>query len=111
MAKRISNKKAKQMIFDVEVFRRNGCLPKTFYFSFYKNQFGYWVWIQSGWFFRSVYFGKVSVTAERLKYKPEYYCQCDNPECGNWYEVSKIGVTCKECHKGTMQPQDVEPWN
>ncbi|EJS1626312.1 hypothetical protein DDM60_002649 [Vibrio cholerae] len=40
----------------------------------------------------------------------EYYCQCDNPDCGNWYEVSKVGVTCKECHKGTMQPQDVEPW-
>lgn len=110
MAKRISNKKAKQMIFDVEVFRKNGCLPKTFYFGFYKNQFGYWVWIQSGWFFRAVYFGKVSVTAERLRIKSEYYCQCDNPDCGNWFEVSEIGATCKECGQGKMQPQDVEPY-
>ncbi|ENM3902035.1 hypothetical protein EFU53_000547 [Vibrio cholerae] len=69
MAKRISNKKAKQMIFDVEVFRRNGCLPKTFYFSFYKNQFGYWVLIQSGWFFRACYFGKISLNANKIKGK------------------------------------------
>ncbi|EGQ9107533.1 hypothetical protein GA047_13470 [Vibrio cholerae] len=43
--------------------------------------------------------------------KNEYYCQCDNSDCGNCYEVSKVGVTCKECHKGTMQPQDVEAWD
>lgn len=40
----------------------------------------------------------------------EYYCQCNNKDCGNWYEVSKTGETCKECKKGTMQPQDVEPY-
>ncbi|EOW9487979.1 hypothetical protein ACOCGL_003445 [Vibrio cholerae] len=40
----------------------------------------------------------------------KYYCQCDNPDCGNWYDVSEVGVTCKDCHKGTMQPQDVAPW-
>lgn len=110
MARRISNKKAKQMISDVEMFKRNGCLPKTFLFSFYENQFGYWVWIRSGWFFRAVYLGKVSVTAERLKNKSEYYCQCNNKDCGNWFEASKIGETCRECNKGTMQPQDVEPY-
>ncbi|WP_214650201.1 hypothetical protein, partial [Vibrio anguillarum] len=40
----------------------------------------------------------------------QYYCHCDNKDCGNWFEVSKIGETCKECKKGTMQPQDVEPY-
>lgn len=39
----------------------------------------------------------------------EYYCQCDH--CGNSYEVSADGVICKECCKGTMHPQDVEPWD
>ncbi|MCJ0804077.1 hypothetical protein [Vibrio vulnificus] len=110
MAKRVSNKKAKQMISDVEMFRRNGLSPKTTCFSFYEKQFGYWVWIESGWFFRAVYFGTVSVAAEHLKNKAKYYCQCDNPDCGNWYEVSKVGVTCKECRKGKLYPQDVEPW-
>lgn len=41
---------------------------------------------------------------------PKYYCQCDNPNCGSWFNVSKIGVACKECKVGTMQPQDVEPY-
>lgn len=39
-----------------------------------------------------------------------YYCQCDHPDCGNWYTVAKIGDTCPECKRGTMQPQDVEPY-
>lgn len=39
-----------------------------------------------------------------------YYCQCDNPDCGNWFTVSEVGATCQECNKGSMQPQDVEPY-
>lgn len=39
-----------------------------------------------------------------------YYCQCDNPKCGNWFTVSKIGTNCQECKEGSMQPQDVEPY-
>lgn len=37
-----------------------------------------------------------------------YYCECDN--CGNCFEVVKVGSTCDNCNTGTMQPQDVEPW-
>ncbi|MCZ5870256.1 hypothetical protein [Vibrio parahaemolyticus] len=40
----------------------------------------------------------------------EYYCQCDNPKCGNWFTVSKIGTNCQECKEGSMQPQDIEPY-
>ncbi|OQK43823.1 hypothetical protein CGT72_10085 [Vibrio cholerae] len=69
MAKRISNKRTKQMLGDIEIFRRNGCLPTTFCFCFFKGQFGYWVLIESGWFFRSVYFGEVSINANQMKGK------------------------------------------
>ncbi|EGQ9962423.1 hypothetical protein FWP57_13180 [Vibrio cholerae] len=37
-----------------------------------------------------------------------YYCECDN--CGNCFEVVKVGSPCDNCNEGTMQPQDVEPW-
>ncbi len=37
-----------------------------------------------------------------------YYCECDN--CGNCFEVVKVGSPCDNCGDGTMQPQDVEPW-
>ncbi|MGL4223866.1 MAG: hypothetical protein ACRCSE_01785 [Vibrio sp.] len=105
----MKNKRVKQMICDVGAFIKSGCLPETFYFGFHENQFGYWVWIRSGWFFRAVYYGRVSVAAERLRIKHEYYCQCDNPACGNWFDVSEVGVACKECGHGEMHPQDVEP--
>ncbi|MVE46606.1 hypothetical protein D6U64_15090 [Vibrio cholerae] len=56
----------------------------------------------------------LSEQAEKLWIKSKsifkYYCQCDNPDCGNWFEVSEIGATCKECGQGKMQPQDVEPY-
>lgn len=61
MARRKSNKQVKQMISDVEVYRRNGCLPTYYAFDYHKGDFGYWVWINPGWFFRAVYFGTVSI--------------------------------------------------
>lgn len=39
----------------------------------------------------------------------KYYCECSKG-CGNSYKVSKVGEICTECNKGTMQPQDVDPW-
>ncbi|ELO1828399.1 hypothetical protein QXB71_003655 [Vibrio cholerae] len=38
-----------------------------------------------------------------------YYCECDNG-CGNSFKTSLVGETCTECGQGTMQAQDVEPW-
>lgn len=38
-----------------------------------------------------------------------YYCECNN--CGNCFEVVKVGSPCDNCNEGTMQPQDVEPWD
>ncbi|EJL6373685.1 hypothetical protein VCSRO70_1479 [Vibrio cholerae] len=37
-----------------------------------------------------------------------YYCECD--KCGNCFEVVKVGSPCDNCNEGTMQPQDIEPW-
>lgn len=38
-----------------------------------------------------------------------YYCECDS--CGNCFEVVKVGSPCDNCNEGTMQPQDVDPWD
>lgn len=61
--KRVSNSKAKQMICDVEDFRRNGCVPTYCIFDYHKGYFGYWTWLKSGWFFRFVNLGTVSIKA------------------------------------------------
>ncbi|MBM5180156.1 hypothetical protein J7937_21750 [Vibrio parahaemolyticus] len=37
----------------------------------------------------------------------DYYCQCDNSECGAWFQLGKQGDQCHECGVGKMQPQDV----
>lgn len=61
------NVKVKQMICRVEIYRRNGCLPKNYKFTFHNGKFGYWVLIKSDWVFRAVHFNKVSLTANQLR--------------------------------------------
>ena len=39
-----------------------------------------------------------------------YYCQCENPSCGAWYQMGKEGDTCKECKTGKLTPQQVEEY-
>lgn len=63
----MNNRLAKKQIINVEIFRRNGCLPAQYRFTFKDNDFGYWVKLKSGWFFRAVYFGTISLTATQLK--------------------------------------------
>ncbi|USD58955.1 hypothetical protein J4N45_10475 [Vibrio sp. SCSIO 43140] len=60
------NSKVKQMICSVEIYRRNGCLPAKYQFTYKDGEFGYWVHLKTGWFFRAVYLGCVSVTADQL---------------------------------------------
>lgn len=60
------NCKVKQMICSVEINRRNGCLPKEFRFTYKDGDFGYWVHLKSGWFFRAVYLGQISLAADQL---------------------------------------------
>lgn len=36
-----------------------------------------------------------------------YYCQCDNDQCGSWFQLGKEGEACKECESGKLHPQDV----
>lgn len=63
----MDNKSVKQMICDVEQYRRNGCLPTYYLFTFsHDGDFGYWVALRSGWFFRAIYNGVVSVEARDL---------------------------------------------
>lgn len=52
---------------------------------------------------------QVVIDARAALSHSKYYCECSEG-CGNSYKISKIGETCAECNKGTMQPQDVEPW-
>lgn len=37
----------------------------------------------------------------------DYYCQCDNNDCGAWFQLGKQGEQCQECGVGNLQPQDV----
>lgn len=60
----MKNRRVRQMICDVEYYRRNGCLPYEYLFCFYKGDFGYWVHLRSGWFFRAVYNGIVSLNGD-----------------------------------------------
>jgi hypothetical protein len=63
----MKNKQVKQMIHDVEIMKRNGCLPLHHLFTFKDGDFGYYVLLRSGWFFRGVYYGVVSLTADQLR--------------------------------------------
>lgn len=62
----MKNKRVKQMICDVEYYRRNGCVPADHLFTFHNGDFGYWVHLRSGWFFRGVYNGVVSLGGASL---------------------------------------------
>ncbi|EGR0263999.1 hypothetical protein FMH13_13660 [Vibrio cholerae] len=62
----MKNRLAKQMICSVEEYRRNGCVPSEYRFAFEKGDFGYWVHLKSGWFFRAVYHGRVSLASHQL---------------------------------------------
>ncbi len=63
----MNNRKAKQMICDIERYRRNGCVPKECIFTFKDGDFGYWAKLRTGWFFRAIYAGTISLTANQLK--------------------------------------------
>lgn len=54
--------------------------------------------------------GTVDCTAVCEWDEPQYCCECDNQECGQWFEVAEIGSTCSVCGTGKMVPQDIEPW-
>lgn len=53
------NKQAKQMICDVERFKRNGVLPNKAKFLFREGVFWYAFLMRSGWLYREVYYGTV----------------------------------------------------
>lgn len=65
----MKNKKEKQMICDVEVFKRNGIVPNKTTYHFKGGDFGYTFLMRSGWFFRGVYQGTISLTADQLRGK------------------------------------------
>ena len=65
----MKNKKVKQMICDVEVFKRNGIVPNQTTYHFKGCDFGYTFLMRSEWFFRGVYQGVVSLTANQLRGK------------------------------------------
>lgn len=48
--------------------------------------------------------------AESVWASPQYYCECDNPECGESHVIAEVGSACTECVIGKMAPQDVEPY-
>lgn len=60
----MKNKRVKQMICDVELYRRNGYIPNECVFTFHNGDFGYWVALKSGWFFRGVYFGVITLCGD-----------------------------------------------
>ncbi len=62
----MKNKKVRKMIHYLEISKRNGCIPLRCLFTFKDGDFGYWVPIESGWFFRGVYYGVVSLTSDQL---------------------------------------------
>ncbi|WP_001129114.1 hypothetical protein [Vibrio mimicus] len=104
MAKRISNKKA--------IARFCSSLRDEFGLCEVKFNRGSKCFVGEGidgGYFGGVFkMGRVSLTADHLKGKIDYYCTCDH--CGNWYQLGKEGETCQECKIGKLNPQDVEPW-
>lgn len=56
----MKNKAVKQMICDIENKKHFGNEKPSYLHSYHDGQFGYWVYIPSGWFFRAVYLGKLT---------------------------------------------------
>lgn len=65
----MKNKKVKKQIIRTEILVRNGCLPSVYDFKFHNGDFGCWVLLRSGWFFRGIYRGVISLTADQLRGK------------------------------------------